>query len=399
MFLTNLFDSIKNKTTYSDKYKTHSEAVIISCYFNPKNSPYRLEAFKKFYETIRHLNHAIIECVIGDSEPQLEENANITRIKTDSVLWHKESLLNKIISELPAKYKYIFWVDADVLFTNPNWLVDGVNEMKKGANIIQPFEYGIHLERGQVEPSFDYEELEGNELPNSTNKKVWRTFCANYKTNQAWTSNDYNTHGHVGFAWAAKREILDAVPLFDRAFVGGADHIIAHASAGQINCQCINKAFSDNTHEITRWSYKFYRQVDGKISYVKGFLFHLWHGDITKRQYLKRIQEFTPISHSIRTKDANGLYVAHQGEDGYVDEYFDRREPTDDGLLTSMAIGYMTDSTLIGTMAGGNLLGAVIGEELRDLSNQSNDFQSNDNPVCNNVDPNMGNCVDNDPFS
>lgn len=394
MFLNNLIASIKNKTTYSDKYKTHPEAIIISCYFNPKNSPYRLEAFKKFYETIRHLNHAIIECVIGDNEPQLEENENITRVKTDSLLWHKESLLNKIIEDLPSKYKYVFWVDADVLFTNMNWLVDGVNEMKNGANIIQPFEYGIHLDKGQVEPSFDYEEFEGNDLPNSINKKVMRSFCANYKTTQLATSNDYATHGHVGFAWAARREILDEVPLFDRAFVGGADHIIAHAAAGQIRSQCIEKAFADNIQEITRWSYEFYLQVDGKISYVKGFLFHIWHGDIANRQYLKRIKEFTPISHTIRAKDANGLYIAHHGEDQYVDEYFDRREPSDDGLLTSIAVGYMTDSTLIGTMVGGNLLGAIIGDELRDLSNHPNDT-----PMCDNVDLNTGNCVDNDPFS
>ena len=40
----------------------------------------------------------------------------------------------------------------------------------------------------------------------------------------------FDIHGHTGFAWGARREVLDQVPLFDRAIVGTADHIIAHAS-------------------------------------------------------------------------------------------------------------------------------------------------------------------------
>ena len=64
-----LFNFIKNLFVTSDKYKNHSEAVIIACYFNPENNPYRLIAFNKFYESIKHLNHRIVECVIGDAKP------------------------------------------------------------------------------------------------------------------------------------------------------------------------------------------------------------------------------------------------------------------------------------------------------------------------------------------
>jgi hypothetical protein len=60
-----ILDSIKNNFLYGNKYKTNSEAIIISCYFNPQNNPYRVTAFNTFYESIKHLNHHIIECVIG----------------------------------------------------------------------------------------------------------------------------------------------------------------------------------------------------------------------------------------------------------------------------------------------------------------------------------------------
>ncbi len=365
-----MLDYIRNKTTLLKKYRTHSEAMIVSCFFNPQNSPYRLKAFKLFYESIKHLNHSIIECVIGDSKPQLKENKNITRVYTENLLWHKESLLNKIISELPEKYKYIFWVDADVIFTNLNWLVDGVDQLKT-KNIIQPFEYCVHLEKDYMTPPFRMAGLREIDCPNLHNNKVWRSFCANYSTSHLWKDENYNIHGHVGFAWGARREILKKAPLYDRALIGGADHIIAHAAAGQIPHCCITKSFTDNIKEVNEWSRQFYNVVQGQIGYVKGDLYHIWHGDINKRQYLKRIQDFTAKTKQIVTRDKNGLFITNKGDDEYMRNYFRNREVHygDDGFLESMAIGYLTDSTLIGSIFGGNIAGAAIG----DMLNNSDD--------------------------
>lgn len=377
-----MFDSLKNVTIYRNKYKTHSEAMIVSCFFNPQKSSYRLMAFKQFYNSIKHLNHRIIECVIGNDEPQLNESENIKRVYTENLLWHKESLLNKIISELPEKYKYIFWLDADVIFTNLNWLVDGVNELKT-KKIIQPFEICVHLEKDELKPSFNIEQFDFMNRPNFINNKVWRSFCSNYATSTLWNDKDYNTHGHVGFAWGAQREVLNAVPLYDRALIGGADHIIAHAAAGQIHHTCITKSFTENIDEVDKWSKEFYNVVQGSIGYVKGNLYHIWHGDITKRQYLKRIQDFTPVTKSIVKKDKNGLYVTKKGDEKYIRDYFLQREvystpksnnKHNDEFLTSMAIGYMTDSSMMGTILGGNMSGAMLGDMLNNSDNNNNEL-------------------------
>ena len=383
-----MFESIKNSTIYRNKYKTHPDAVIISCYFNPQNSPYRLKAFNLFYETIKHLNHVIVECVIGNSTPQLTQSKNIKRVYTENLLWHKESLLNKIISELPKKYKYVFWVDADVLFTNKEWLIQSVEELKK-FKILQPFELCVHLEKDQTEPSFDLSELRWYNKPNQINNRVWKSFCSNYRTTSLWPDNDYNTHGHVGFAWGARREILDTIPLYDRALIGGADHIIAHAATGQIPHKCITKSFTENIDEVNEWSWKFYELIQGSISFVRGDLYHIWHGDIEKRQYLKRIQDFTPTTKKITEKDDNGLYITKNGDDKYIKNYFSEREVTptinnnyDDGFMQSMMLGYSTNSTIIGATLGGNLTGAIIGDMLNDNENVS------DSTSLNNPDPN-----------
>ncbi len=318
-----MFKLTKKKPLLVNKYHVHPEAMIISCFFNPQNSPYRLKAFELFYESIKHLNHTIIECVIGDTNAQLEENENIKRVYTENLLWHKESLLNKIISELPPKYKYIFWLDADVLFTNLNWIVDGVNQLQSN-NIIQPFEYCVFLEKDEIKPSFSMNEIREAYLPNAINNKVWRSFSANFVDTELWKNGSYHKHGHVGFAWGAKREVLDRLPLFDKALVGGGDHIIAHAAAGQIPHPCITNDFSAIIDLVNEWSVDFYKVTNGKIGFVEGDLYHLWHGDIEKRQYVKR-HEYTSKTKEIVHRDANGLFITNESDDG-IKKYFREKE-------------------------------------------------------------------------
>jgi len=400
----NLVDKLKNTFLYSNKYKTDSEAVVIACYFNPQGNPYRLFAFNKFYDSIKHLNHRIIECVIGDAEAELPQTEFITRIHTPNLLWHKESLLNKIISELPKKYKYVFWLDTDVIFTNKNWLVEGVESLQTN-NILQPFEYCVHLDQDQTKPSFNTRlERERVGDPKTRHPKMWRSFCANHNTSAELSCDvNYDKHGHVGFAWGARREILDIMPLYDKALIGGADHIIAHAAAGQIGHSCITKSFTDDIDAVNEWSKLFYSVANGKIGYVKGDLYHIWHGALEKRQYLKRIQDFTSTAKNITERDENGLHVTVNGDDEYVKQYFDHREDTDsqtertiillgkegvgksrsfksikreefrkqypdrdDSFIESLVIGYFTNSTFEGSLLGGDILGAAIGDALND---------------------------------
>src|SRR4051812_46551748 len=303
------------------RYLTNDEAIVISCFFNPLGSRYRLKVFNQFYKSIKHLNHRIVECVIGNSKPQLPQNPNIEVLYTEGLLWHKEALLNGIIAKLPKKYKYVFWVDADVLFTNQHWLVDGVKQLEK-VNIIQPFEYCIHLEKDRTEPNFNVAAARVRAALRTRPKSLWCSFAANYVSTNLSNNEDYDRHGHVGFAWGARRDVLDKVPLFDKALNGGADHIMAHAAAGHIPHSCIRKGFKDDIESIEDWSYQFFSAVKGKIGYVKGDLYHLWHGDIEKRQYLKRIQDFTIRTKNISKKDKNGLYVPSQQDDLYLRNYF-----------------------------------------------------------------------------
>jgi hypothetical protein len=339
-------DLIKNKTVFANKYHTHGEAAIVACYFNPQKSPYCEKAFKLFYDSIRHLNHLIVECIIGDDTPQLPNDGNVLHVFTRDLLWHKEALLNKAVQNLPSHIKYVFWVDADVTFTNFNWLVEGVERLQTNV-IVQPFEYCVHLEKDELVPAFDLELVIGRDrLPNRRNNRVWRSFCANFTDTLLWQDPVYDNHGHVGFAWGARREAIEAVPLYDRALIGGADHIIAHAAAGQIDHPCIAKSFTDSLDDVRDWSERFHAVTEGRIGYVGGNLYHYWHGDVAKREYLKRIQEFTPLSKDVH-RGGNGLFQAASPEaDRYVREYFARREVapvSDNDFLEPSPAGLILD--------------------------------------------------------
>ena len=317
-----------------EKYANHPEAVIISCFYNFQNSQYRIDAFNKWYKTIKHLNHRITECILEGNKSQLPDSPFIDKIYTKSKLWPKEQLLNQIIQKLPLEFNYVFWIDSDVLFTNNNWLVDSVNLMKRGIRILQPFTYCVHLNEGELVPDFAVEDWKGL-MSNGQicrEKQMWRSFGSNI-TNGRYKDKDYDVHGHVGFAWGATRELLSYCLLYDKALIGGADHIIAHAAMGQIPCNCITNSFTDNIDEVNIWSRKFYAYANGKVGSVEGDLYHLWHGHLKKRAYLKRIQEFTVMSKKITQKDKNGLYITDDTAiNSYMDNYLLQREV---GMISS----------------------------------------------------------------
>ncbi len=323
-----MFNAFRN--IFVKGYRNHSEAVVISCFYNPQKNEYRQKAFDVFYQSIAHLNYRILECVIGDDAPQLShyKDKNINLVRAEELLWHKETLLNKIIAELPPNYKYVFWLDADIVFDNDEWLIDGVAALQN-CNIIQPFEYAVHLNQNEKKPSFDYKMMQKKPLPEMLAYKMWRSFCSNANTPH-FHSENYHEHGHVGFAWAARREILEKAPLYEKALIGGADHIMAHGAANQPFHACIAKTFTDDLENVQQYMQYLGKIVNGQIGFCKGSLFHIWHGDIAKRQYFERIKNFTPMAKNIYRRDKNGFFTSQSNfhTTNYIRQYFDIRENT-----------------------------------------------------------------------
>jgi hypothetical protein len=140
--------------------------------------------------------------------------------------------------------------------------------------------------------------------------------------------------------------------------------------------------------------------VRGKIDFVKGDLYHIWHGDIENRKYLQRIIEFTPKAKKITKRDSNGLYITDDVDTiDYMTQYFIAREmcyvvedlvgaivynQTDDGQ-TSQQISntqdqnYQQDQSAIDVM-GSVAVSATVSAADTLLSNQPDNYNTpNDN--------------------
>lgn len=308
--LKNILNSIRGK------YLNDNEFVVIAVFYNVKNNPYRLSAFNKFYDSIKHLNYRIIEATYKNEERQLNINdPNITYVELDSYLWVKEKLLNQIIKNLPSKFKYVAWVDGDIIFQNKNWIINSINLLKDNVDIMQPFEYCIHLEKDEIQPRDEIIKQKSN-INNLTRieRRVWRSFASNIFTKEG-SSSTYDIRGHVGFAWVAKRSILESAGLlYEGAQIGGADGVMAYATMSPDVEPGITTMFG-NTNDIIQFTRKWYKAFRGRIGSVDGDIYHIWHGDIEKREYYNRIKNFSSIESQTEKAD-------------YFDDYMTRREDT-----------------------------------------------------------------------
>ena len=112
-------------------------------------------------------------------------------------------------------------------------------------------------------------------------------------------SGQYHDHGHPGYVWAARKDILDKHGLYEFAIAGAADHYIAHASMNDMHSPCIHKSMfgcEAPWQDWLAWADSFHTSVQGKLGVVPGKILHLWHGDLVNRKYYLRYLELAEFN-------------------------------------------------------------------------------------------------------
>jgi hypothetical protein len=241
--------------------------------------------------------------------------------------WQKERLLNIALQRVPRRYSRIAWIDADVLFENASWARDASALLQRYA-VVQLFENVVRL------PPYP--------LPGSGLGDHYRSFASVYQSHPHVLLNGvYDQHGHTGFAWAARRDFLDAHGFYDVCISGSGDHAMAHAFCGDWESPCIIRTFGTGAmlEHFTNWCERIYGDVRAQVGVVPGRLLHLWHGSVENRRYGVRTKEiikmaFNPFEDLVLNDFGCWEWSAHR-EDLRVwgERYFlTRRE---DELLTS----------------------------------------------------------------
>ena len=243
----------------------------LTCFFNPQQYKNKKENYLKFRESNKKqgLNLICVELAFGNNPFELtNDDADILiQIRTTSVLWQKERLLNIALKSLPFDCDKIAWLDCDIIFEDDNWIKLACNSLEKYA-VIQLFETAIFLEK-------------------DLNKETATRFTSLIKKVED-LGVEQMFAGHSGFAWAARREIFETNGFYDRAILGGSDKIMALSLFSIVSRYQFLLSNQKITNFVEKWTEKICPLVKNSVNYLPLTIIHLYHGEKKNRAYRER---------------------------------------------------------------------------------------------------------------
>lgn len=264
---------------------------VVTSYFNPAKYQSRRRNHAQFVKSLlqQGVPCLTVECALLDQPFELPPHRDVLHIRAQSVLWHKERLINLAVENLPNTCRFVAWVDADVLFADGDW-PSRTRELLKQHVAVQPFETVSCLPK---EASFP------NALPTQTQAGFAAKVTADKSVLQA---GRFDAHGHTGFAWAAHRTLWEEVGLYEACVVGSADHLMAHAFLLEPDSPCVTRLVGkDAAHHrhFVKWSARLAAFAErhglSGVGFAPGVIAHLWHGELSDRRYFERNQKLKAL--------------------------------------------------------------------------------------------------------
>jgi len=214
----------------------------------------------------------------------------------ENVLWQKEHMINLAVRWLPEKYDRVAWIDADVLFKNPDWRAQ-TEAMLDDKPFVQPFQTV---------------QLRDDLNTTKVNRAVTCHVAATGQINGKGLS--------PGFAWAARRELIEKHNIYARHVLGGGDTMLAYALYARWHdgylLRHMNRAWK---RDYLRWALGLWRDVQGNVGTVPGQIEHLYHGTRANRQYVERW-------HRLAAENFNPRMDVREPDDGPLKWSSDKRK-------------------------------------------------------------------------
>jgi len=170
--------------------------AIVTCMFNPCGYERRNTNYLRFLAAARN-TRAVIYCVellFPRQLPVCEADHKIV-LETESILWHKEALLNIGIKQAIADgHEFIAWADADIV----------LHPQAFHSNFISSFDDTmIGHATARIRTNW----------PDDRQPLVRRSVV------------EVGMKGHTGGCWVARAGFWATRPLFDYGIIGGGDHM------------------------------------------------------------------------------------------------------------------------------------------------------------------------------
>jgi len=279
-----------------DPIKLAGDLWGVTTWFNLRRHPLPLQNLQTFCRRVREqgLKLLIVELAFGDAPFELHEDLCdlLIRRRTQTVLWQKERMLNLGIAHLPPACDKVAWLDGDLIFENDDWVAQ-TSQLLESYVVVQPYETACWLPRDTETMPADAQRgiAEGRYLPGMV--RGLSSYATDAERNRAL--GNYLYAGHTGFAWSARRSLLERHGLYDRDIAGGGDVAIAHSLLGdeefwqgkRFYCRWLT---ANTLADIARWGRAVHQDVAGSIAWTPGRVLHLWHGSIRSRHYTTRLK-------------------------------------------------------------------------------------------------------------
>ena len=305
----------KSFDLYNLKYlpPVNKDLAIGLVYFNAAKSKRLLMNYLYAAEKFKISNIPFYTVEMYETTPEI---ADAIHLKTDFTMFQKERLCHILEKHIPKSFTKLLFIDSDLIFENPNWYNE-LSEKLNNFEVVQPFSKGIWLD-------ITYKKIVKERIPIIFYNKMG-------KIEMSGGIGGY----HPGFAWGFQRSWFKKVGFFQQAVLGDGDTISS----------TIWLDYKDFEYrDFVKGAVADFKKSMGEkpsICFLKGALFHLWHGDQKKRQYKERRDIFKMIKDIrdvIRVAD-NGLYeLTNESLKPKIRKYFADRD--DDGLEVSESPKY-----------------------------------------------------------
>ena len=97
------------------------DIAAITCFFSYVKNLHAAKVHEQFKKKLEKQGVKLytIELAFFDEDFLLGDT--YLQLRTDTVLWHKEALLNILVNRLPPHVKKIAWLDSDIFIEDDDW--------------------------------------------------------------------------------------------------------------------------------------------------------------------------------------------------------------------------------------------------------------------------------------
>jgi hypothetical protein len=252
---------------------------VVTPIVNPSRYQSRYQLYKAIEKYVTDAGAVLItvEAAYGDRPFEITDAAcpRHVQVRTSHEVWHKENLINLGVARLPADWRYMAWIDADVQFSRPDIVAETIQQLQH-YSVVQMFSHATDLgPQHQPLATFD-------------------GFVAQWmrRGNMAPAAMEEYGVWHPGYAWACRRDAWDHLGgLVDFAIVGSGDRYMACGLIGEM-AQALSPELIRGCPAYAAWCMEWQVRAETyirrNIGFVDGLLLHYFHGAKKNRGYLNR---------------------------------------------------------------------------------------------------------------